>query len=355
MVAGAAESRAKLCWILTPLPPMAASLKLPNFFIVGAPKAGTTSLYAYLDQHAQIYMSPLKEPHYFAGEFRLENFSAEARPRVSREISALQEYLRGDLRQKRFGGLVLNWEDYLKLFQNASTEIAIGEATPCYLWSETAAGNIAARIPHAKIIMNLRNPVDRAFSQYLQMVTDGVIYRSFREQIHASLNCRNKKFSSEWPLLEFGKYYEQVKRYLSAFPRSQIHISFYEDLERAPGPLISDLFAFLGVDQGFVTNITQRHHEPRIPKLAGAAYWLKKWRVWPYIRSLAPRPLGPRLRSLALRPRASLTMRSADRAFLTDYYRDDIRELGALLDRDLTSWLDAGKGDEVDAADKHRK
>src|ERR1700744_4238921 len=134
-------------------------MKAPNFFIVGAPKAGTTSLYNYLGQHPQIYMSPIKEPNYFAGEMRLDNFVEEARRRIADEMHDLQEYLRGDMRQNRFGGWVSAWEDYLKLFRNVTDEIAIGEATPCYLWSETAARNIAARIPDAKIIINLRNPV----------------------------------------------------------------------------------------------------------------------------------------------------------------------------------------------------
>jgi Sulfotransferase family len=320
---------------------MSASLKLPNFFIVGAPKAGTTSLYAYLDQHAQIYMSPLKEPNYFAGELRPENFSAEMRPRILREMRAVEEYLRGDMREKRFGGLVTSWEDYLRLFRNVEDEIAIGEATPIYLWSATAARNIAARIPHAKIIINLRNPVDRAFSQYLQMVTEGVIRRSFREQIYANLRCEIKQFGPAWPLLEFGHYHGQIQRYLDEFPRSQIHISFHEDLERAPGPLVADLFAFLGVDRSFATDVSHRHHEPRIAKLAGVDYFLKRWRVWPYLRNLAPRPLGPRLRSLMLRSRASLEMEPADRAFLTDYYRNDIEKLARLVDRDLTAWLDS--------------
>ena len=321
---------------------MSARLHLPNFFIVGAPKAGTTSLYAYLDQHPQVYLSPLKEPSYFAFEMRLENFSEEMRPRMAREIRALEEYLRGDMREKRFGGLVSNWEDYLKLFRNVSDEIAIGEATPIYLWSETAARNIAARIPHARIIINLRNPVDRAYSQYLQMLTTGVIGRSFREQIEVNLHCEKKQFGTRWPLLEFGRYFEQVRRYLNEFPRSQIHISFYEDLERAPGLLMADLFAFLSVEAGFAADVTRRHHEPRVPKLAGAAYYLKKWRIWPYLRLLAPEALRPRLRSLVLHSRASLAMAPADRAFLNDYYRDDIQKLAALLGRDLTSWLDPG-------------
>jgi hypothetical protein len=315
-------------------------MKLPNFFIVGAPKAGTTSLYAYLDQHPQVYMSPLKETHYFCSEVRQENFSEEERPRITRDTNALKEYLRGDLREKRFGGLVSSWEDYLKLFRNVSDEIAIGEATPHYLWSETAPRDIAARIPHGKIIIMLRNPVDRAFSDYLHMVTVGAIRRSFREQIDANLHCNDKRIGTAWPFLEYGRYHEQITRYMREFPRSQMHISFYEDFERAPGPLLANLYAFLGVDGGFAADVSHRHNEPRIPRLAGTEYLLKKWRIWPYVRKLAPRALRPRMRSLMLRSRASLSMPPADRAFLVDYYGDEIRKLASLLDRDLSAWLD---------------
>ena len=121
-------------------------MPIPNFFVVGAPKAGTTALYAFLDQHPQVFMCPLKEPNYFADELRLENFALDEQPRLARETRALEDYLRGDLREKRFGGLVSSWEDYVSLFRNASTEIALGEASACYLWSPSAPGNIAARI-----------------------------------------------------------------------------------------------------------------------------------------------------------------------------------------------------------------
>ena len=189
---------------------MQANPRLPNFFIVGAPKAGTTSLYAYLDQHPEVYMSPLKEPNYFAFELRAENFSKEDQPRIAREAAALRDYLDGDMRDKRFGGLVSDWLDYGKLFRNASTETAIGEASPMYLWSGSAAHNIARRLPHAKIIISLRNPVDRAYSQYLQMTSIGMIRRSFRQQIQASMMDERRCFGPSWPLLEFGQYHAQV-------------------------------------------------------------------------------------------------------------------------------------------------
>jgi hypothetical protein len=290
---------------------MSGILKLPNFFIVGAPKAGTTSLYSYLGQHPHVYMSPVKEPSYFAPELCRDDF-------------------------------IFSWESYLNLYGNVSDEIAIGEATACYLFSETAAHNISARLPHARIIISLRNPVDRAFSQYLQMLTYGVTRKSFREQIEASLRSRNREFSLLWPFLESGQYYEQVKRYLGEFPRSQVHISYYEDLERAPARLVADLFSFLGIDSGFVPDVSHRHNEPRIPKLGRSVYLLKKWGAWPYLRQPAPRRLGPRLRSLTMRSRGALKIEPKDRAFLTGYYRDDIRRLSSLLNRDLSAWLDPG-------------
>lgn len=314
--------------------------RLPNFFIVGAPKAGTTSLYHYLDQHPAVFMSPIKEPNYFASELRPERFCDELRPRIESEMRALELYLQGDLREKRFGGLVCEWEDYVQLFRNAREETAIGEATPCYLWSATAARNIAARIPHARIIINLRDPSDRAYSQYLNMVSEGTTRRSFREQIRANLECVDKRFGPHWPLLEFGFYHEQVQRYLQAFPRQQIHISLYEDLQRAPQRLLADLCAFLEVESERVPlDLSQRHHVPQLARLHRLNHLLKRSGLWPYLRRLAPRPLGPRLRALLVRPRSDLRMEPADREFLVAHYREDILRLQTLLDRDLSAWL----------------
>ena len=314
--------------------------RLPNFFIVGAPKAGTTSLYAYLAQHPRIYLSPLKETYYFSSEFRLENFSEEVRPRLRRDARALDEYLQGEVREMRFGGLVSRWEDYLKLFRHGSDEIAIGEATPLYLWSQSAPGNIAALIPHARIVISLRNPVDRAYSHYLHMVSAGAVRRSFREQIEASLHVADqRKIGPAWPFLEYGRYHEQISRYLSVFPRSQLHISLFEELQETPDLLISRLFGFLGVDPTFRVDLAHRHNEPNIHKMAAATYFLKKWRVWEPLRQLAPASVRSRLRSLLRRPHASLAMRPADRALLVDYYRDEVLKLSALIDRDLSGWL----------------
>jgi hypothetical protein len=287
-------------------------------------------------------MCPLKEPNFFCDEVRPENFSAAERPRLAREMLALRHYLDSGANEKRFGGLVTSWEDYLRLYRTVTDELAIGEASACYLWSETAPANIAARVPDARIIINLRNPIDRAYSQYLQMVTTGVTGRSFRQQIEANLRCGVQQFGADWPLLEFGLYHDQVQRYLQRFPRTRVHISLYEDLVRAPQMLMRDLFAFLEVDPAFTADLSSRHHVPSVPRLASGVYVLKKWRLWPQLRRLAPENLRPWLRSMLLRPRASLRIDPLTREFLADYYRDDINKLAALLNRDLGGWLSAG-------------
>jgi len=312
---------------------------MPNFFVVGAPKAGTTSLYRYLRQHPQIYMSPIKEPNYFAAEVRPENFSEEFQQRVSQDMRALQEYLRTPMSEWRFGGMVLEWEDYLRLFQNVKEEKAVGEASVCYLWSKTAAQGMFSNIPDSKIIMILRDPAERAFSQYLHTVASGLVRESFREQIQATLRRKSQKFGTLYPFLEFGLYYEQVKRYLELFPGEKVRIYLFEDYRKHPGQLLIDIFRFLNVDASFLPNTSQKHLEPQIPQSVAISYALKKYGIWQTIKELTPQALRPLFRTLAFKQRTSLLMDSRDRAYLVDYYRQDTLNLSRLLDRDLTGWL----------------
>ena len=103
---------------------------LPNFFIVGTGKAGTTSLHDYLGQHPQVYMSPVKEPGWFASEIRPENLSEQFQRHVRKQSLELAGRLGDGLPVKPFGWLVSEWEDYVRLFQGVRQEIAIGEASP---------------------------------------------------------------------------------------------------------------------------------------------------------------------------------------------------------------------------------
>jgi len=317
---------------------------LPNFFLAGAPKAGTTSLYHYLDQHPQVYMCPIKEPCFFASEFRPENCAQELMPTFERGQRELRKYLDGPMRERRFGGMVTEWEDYERLFQRVRGETAIGEASVGYLWSETAAHNIHAKIPNAKILLILRDPADRAFSQYLHQVAVRGLRLSFRQQIDACLQNRSRKFSLQYPMLEFGLYHGQVSRFLEFFPRQNICMHLYDDYRSDAAAVMANIFRFLGVDDTFAPDTSQRHLELSVPRLAGVSHALRNLGVLQAIKRITPAKLLPAVRRVAFTPRGKLAMDPEDRCYLVDYYAEDIRKLAVLLDLDLSGWLQPAAG-----------
>ena len=131
-------------------------MTMPNFFIVGAQKAGTTSLYHYLDQHPQVYMSPIKEPYFFDHEMDSEG-----------------EVVRRDFGGHRQPPRFANIGEYSALFEGVQNERAIGEATPLYIYAPGAPERIERHAPGAKAIALLRHPADRAYSAFLHAVRIG--------------------------------------------------------------------------------------------------------------------------------------------------------------------------------------
>jgi hypothetical protein len=314
-------------------------MRLPDFFIVGAAKAGTTSLYHYLDQHPDIYMSPLKEPAYFSLEVRPGNFVASRQAHVRRVVEETRAYLRGPMLEKRANGIVCEWDDYLRLFAAASTQHTAGEASVAYLWSKTAPAEIAARIPQARILMVLREPQERAFSQYLHGVSDGILAQSFRQYIRASLRETGEAMGLHHPFLEMGFYADQIQRYLNYFPREQIRIWLYEDIRDRPRDFLREVFAFLGVDSDFTPDISTRHNEAYIARMVKSNQLLRRAGLWQLMTRLMPAPVKARLHRAVYHPPGSVTMRPEDRALLLDFYRNDILRLEGMLQRDLSLWL----------------
>jgi hypothetical protein len=203
--------------------------RLPNFFVVGTLKAGTTSLFHYLKQHPQIYMSPVKEPGYFASEVRPECYSEAVRKKLLDQKREAFAQLEKGPPSALPDCLVTDWNEYTKLFVFADQKVAIGEASTLYLWSRTAADNIRNELPHARIIMMLRDPAERAFSQYLNELADAGIRIPFRKHLEQCSFAHGPDFDVRHPFLEVGLYHEQVKRYLETFPQNQIRIFWYED------------------------------------------------------------------------------------------------------------------------------
>jgi hypothetical protein len=317
-------------------------MPLPNFFIAGAPKAGTDRLYYQLDRHPEIYMSPLKEPCYFSTEIRPGNFHRSLRAQVEASATSLREYLDAGAPNKRFGGIVCKMEDYQRLFAKAANEKAIGEGSVCYLWSRTAAAGIADVIPHARIILVLMDPAERAFHQYLKSLSDGTVSHSFRRHLQLAMKNANGdggKIRPFHPFLAFGNYTEQIRRYLQHFPACQLHISLYEDAQGNYGEWFADLLSFLGVESGFAPPDVEVPSEPHVPRFLGLRRVLPAQKLKRLAGETVLARLKPLLGGLQHNPRQLPKLLPEDRALLVAYYHDDILRLEELIQRDLAAWL----------------
>jgi hypothetical protein len=311
---------------------------LPNFFLVGAPKAGTTSLYDHLGQHPEIYVSPLKEVNYFSTEVRPERMASALQRGAKQDSDSLRAYLDGPQLEPRFSGMVTEWADYRRLFAGARYQRAIGEGSVCYLWSKTAAERIASCVPDAKILIVLRNPVDRAFSQYLHNLHNGDIRYSFRKHLEAALKCnKDGPFSVLHPFLALGMYAEQVRRYTCCFPASQIGLWLYEDRSRPE--FLREVYEFLGADGGFVPDTAKRYLENQISVVPGLGFVSQNRFAGRVLRRIAPAPLRQWARGRLYARSSTMKMMRRERDLLIEYYREDVRQLESIVERDLSAWL----------------
>ena len=293
----------------------------PNFLVIGAPSSGTTSLYSYLKQHPQIFMSSVKEPHFFS--FAGKEF----------EPTMIESY-----KQRRIDSL----EEYQALFQGVSNEVAIGEASPSYIYTPSACQSIQQSIPDAKLIAILRNPVDRAYSNYMRCV------RNNHEPITdfaEALRQEPARIQDNWPPKWFyklkGFYYGQLKRYFETFDNSKIMVCLYEDLSDRPISLMQDIFRFLSVKTTFVPDISEKQNISFVPKNRTLkALLTKRHPVKSVIKPFIPK----KLRHQAVnhledwnrcKPKLSPKLRKQ----LIEEYREDILKLQELIMRDLSGWL----------------
>jgi hypothetical protein len=237
------------------------------------------------------------------------------------------------------GGMVIDWQDYLRLFAAATTQRVIGEASVNYMWSKTAASGIAARCPDAKILMVLRSPADRAFSQYLHVLSDGFISLTFRKYVQASLRHGGQGLGVFHPFLDMGLYADQVRRFLDRFPRDQIGIWIYEEQRVRPQEFMREVLEFLEVDSTFTPDTSRRYHQPHIARLIKPNQLLRKVGIWPILKRLTPAPIKARVRDAVYQPTGGVVMSTEDRASMLEFYRTDIHRLEAILGRDLSLWL----------------
>lgn len=294
---------------------------LPNFFIVGAAKSGTSSLFHYVGLHPDVYMSPIKEPHYFAHDYFPEKFTGPGDEGFSENRAR-------------------NLNDYLRLFDGAAKAQVRGEGSVYYLYFPGIAQQLYEFNPHAKIIIILRNPVDRAFSAYMHTVRDGRETLTFEQALEREEERRQKGFQPLWWYRELGLYSSQVARYKDVFPAEQLKIFLFEDLRNSQR-VVEEAFDFLDLDKVLPIDASVPLNESGVPKSRFLYNFFAKPNLFkellkPVVPQRVQQRLGHRAKSMTL---SRVTMNPATRDSLKAYYRRDIEKLQDLISRDLSAWL----------------
>jgi hypothetical protein len=298
--------------------------RFPDFFIVGAFKSGTTALYEYLRPHPQVFMPFHKEPLYF-----------------------------GDDLTRRYARMTR--EQYLDLFRAARPDQRVGEASAWYLYSRSAAREIAAASPGAQIVVMLRNPVDVMYAEHSQLIFNvEEDIHAFAEALEAEPARRRGERMPPGPLRPETLYYresvrfaEQLERYFDTFGHERVHVIVYEDFRDDTPGTYRALLEFLGVDPGFVPDFAIRNPNKRVRSslLQRLTYQPPGplLRLVPVLRRF---PLVHRLRDMVLRLNSSPAPRRAMdpdlRRRLTHELRPEVERLGTLIGRDLSAWTAVG-------------
>ncbi len=314
-------------------------MTLPNFLVIGKAKSGTTALHATLSQHPQIYMSPIKEPRFFVCDGGVPTFQGPG----------------------KFGGLTTLTE-YEALFAQATEEKAIGEASPQYLYAslaERAAHAIRHYIPHARLIAILRHPADYAYSEFSFRRMLGIEpARTLAQALAEERHGLRAQWSPDAHYGANGMNYPQLVAYYENFldpgqkfnsskkvvfsHHPQIRIFLYEEWNQQPQRLLSDLCAFLEVDEVMLPaaiprkNVSKGQRSVRLHEAMTQPHWMRQvvkhvlplqWRLQLY-RYL-------RRRNHALLPRLDPQFRHE----ITATVREDILRTQDMIDRDLSHWL----------------
>jgi len=291
---------------------------LPDFIVVGAAKAGTTALYWYLADHPQVFMSRVKETNYFA-------FGLDERGHL----------LYGDPELHHFP--ITTLDAYERSFEGAGDARAVGEASPIYLECPQSATRIRDTVPDARILCGLRDPIDRAYSDYqMYLRSRGRRFDPARELTPSAAWARP---DSHW--MQISMYHEALRRYFDVFPRERIFVFLFDDLKADQVGLVRDIYRFLGTDDGFVPDFGTPHNVGGMP----ASMLLERVLTNDSLRRAVDPWIPQRAADWARRTRTR-NLRRAPRLpselgkELRERFREDIGQTAELIGRDLSFWLE---------------
>lgn len=287
-------------------------MSLPDFLVIGAYKSGSTALHEALRAHPQVFVPARKGPSFFA----FDGVEEPDRPLPP--------------------GTVRGWEDYQALFEPAPAGSVRGEVSPEYLANPRAAGRIRERVPDARLVAILRNPVERAFSDYLMYVRDGLEPETDFGRALDAQEARRHDAAPTGYYVETGFYGRQLRPYFEAFPRERIQVHLFEDFAADPDAVLRSLFAFLGVDPALGAAPERAVNVSGVPRNALVAAAVRGGRR---LAPLLPAAVRRRAKATLARGLDRPALAPKHRSRLVELYREDVAELERLLERPLDGWL----------------
>ncbi len=310
--------------------------RLPQFVIAGAPKAGTTALHAALATHPGLYLSPVKEPKYYLTDGRPP---PRERNRGPGDAHSAQEWI---------------WrrEDYLRLFDGAPAGAVRGESTPFYLYDRSAHARLAADVPGIKVVVVVRDPVDRALSNFVHLRADGLEPEAdFLTAVRAEQQRIADGWAPFWHYRGLGRYGEQLRDLYRHVPRERVFLLRYRQLVDSPRETLDRVSAFLGVSPGVAHTVAPENVKPFVADTAAYRLLSRAVRAGAAAGSVVPprlwrqvsRPLVAALHAGRVsRPPLSVEVRRAVLAHLLS----DIGLLEELTGESFADWKgDTGRGD----------
>ncbi|HKU60912.1 MAG TPA: sulfotransferase [Gemmatimonadales bacterium] len=297
-------------------------VRLPNLVVVGAPKCGTTSLYQYLKQHPEVYLPTRKELHYFT---RAELARDTAGPG---DATVLQH-------------LCADRAAYEAEFAPAAGQPIRGDISPSYFDFAEVAPAMRRELGDARIVVLLRDPIGKAFSQYMHLVRDGRETLPFFEALQAEPDRTGQGWGMIWRYAGSSLYAERLRHYRDAFGSDRVRIYRFEDFIADPQATLSDLWRWLGIDPSVRPDTSRAFNASSQPRSRVVASLIsKRSPLAALARALVPAGVRGRItegvRNLNAGAKGRVDERSA--AYLREFFRDDVRETETLFGRPL-GWL----------------
>jgi hypothetical protein len=298
----------------------------PNFVIIGAAKSGTSAMFAQLSQHPDVFAATNKEPRFFAFEGQTLDFGG---PGADWSINRVS---------------VTDLGEYLALFEGAEDYAAIGEASPMYLQSADAPSSMHRHIPDARVIAILRNPMERAYSDFVCRRRNGnEPIADFATALRAESERREMGWSPHCHYVDKGRYFTYLKPYFELFPAEQIKIMIYEEMRADRTGAFQSVCEFLDIDPTFRPDTATRYSASGDARNQAVQTVLNTVRRSTTVRTISrPIPKRHMRRAYARIQNRNLQrpapMPADGRAYLQEVYAPEIESLSRLIGRDLSAW-----------------